>query len=66
MQHQDLAAMLKRSLDKAYDMMKAEGKVDLQLGGERTEPSWGHYTWRRLADGPCPLHVVDRRHKSSN
>ena len=30
-------------------MIKAEGKVDLQLGGERTEPSWGHYTWRRLA-----------------
>ena len=38
-----------RVLNRVYDEMIAAGKVDLQLGGDRESPDWGHYTWRRLA-----------------
>jgi len=41
--------LMNRVLNRVYDEMVASGHVDLQLGGDRTEPSWGHYTWRRLA-----------------
>ena len=42
-------AFLNRCLDRAYDEMSAVGPVDVQLGGDRDAPDWGHYTWRRLA-----------------
>ena len=40
---------LNRCLDRAYAELSALGPVDVQLGGDRDSPDWGHYTWRRLA-----------------
>ena len=42
-------AFLNRVLNRAYEELLAVGPVDVQLGGDRDKPDWGHYTWRRLA-----------------